>query len=175
MGKRLCALDLHLQGKSKCWRTAGCLLRHPMRMSYVKIQMCVKRRDAMREASPYACSYSFSFLSGPEDLVESLLLLKYFPETLRIFFYFEIGDVSAHTVLLIRWQLTLTSACTTLDSDIHIAHFAAESLHDLLLLNISIKNNLLSKCYHFNWWLIVFKIKGLECLYLASISTSCVV
>lgn len=102
MGKRLCALDLHLQGKSKCWRTAGCLLRHPMRMSYVKIQMCVKRRDAMREASPYACSYSFSFLSGPEDLVESLLLLKYFPETLRIFFYFEIGDVSAHTVLLIR-------------------------------------------------------------------------
>lgn len=44
MRRRLCALNHHLQGKSNFWRTANRLLCHPMRMSYVKTQMCVKRR-----------------------------------------------------------------------------------------------------------------------------------
>lgn len=77
MRKRLCALNHHLQGKSKCWRTADSLLCQPMKMSFVKTQMSVKRRGIgsfglyLLLVSPF---------SPRPDLVISLLLLKCFPK-----------------------------------------------------------------------------------------------
>lgn len=57
-------------------RAADSLLCHPMRLSYVKIQMCVKRRD-MGSFTLYLLLQFLIFHLGQK--IWSHLLLKYFP------------------------------------------------------------------------------------------------
>lgn len=174
-GKEILCFETSSAGKNKCWKTADCPAFLPYEDELCENTDCKKER--YRKLQPIL-ALSLSFFIWARRFgqiftsVEMFLLNSEDSPLLWYWLFFVLF------CFMIWWQLELIhwvhDHLCSWPLYTYIAHFTAESLHDLFFRVFLWKTIFYQKCCHFNWCVVSLKIKSLERPCLPSISASCV-